>query len=63
MYYSNKHQLFCTHDQSAGGKWGGMVCKLLLKPVNNDGYDEMQVKIEIYVRIMDSVAIRSIMYC
>ena len=20
MYYSNKHQLFCTHDQSAGGK-------------------------------------------
>ena len=42
-----------------------MVCEMLLKPVNNDGYDEMQdlVKIEMYVRIMDSVAIRSIMYC
>ena len=39
MYYSNKCQLFCTHEQSVGGKRGGMVCKSLLKPVNNDCYD------------------------
>ena len=36
MYYSNKHQLFYTCDQSTGGKWGSMVCELLMKPVNID---------------------------
>ena len=40
MYYSNKCQLFCTCEQLVGGKKGGMVRKLLLKPVNNDSYDE-----------------------
>ena len=50
MYYSNNFQLFCTYEQSAGGKRGGMVCELLLKPVNRD-LDE----IEIYMRIMISV--------
>ena len=39
MYYSNKCQLFGTHEHSAGGKKGGKVCELLLKPVNKDGYD------------------------
>ena len=33
--YSNKCQLLCTLKQLAGGKRGGMVCKSLLKPVNN----------------------------
>ena len=55
MYYSNKCQLFCTHEHSAGGKRDSMVCELLLKPVNNNGYDAMGDEIEIYVRIMDSV--------
>ena len=32
-----------------------MIYELLLKPVNNDGYDETRDVIEIYVRIMDSV--------
>ena len=47
--------MFCTCEHSAGGKRGGKVCELLLKPLNNDGYDAMGDKIEIYVRIMDSV--------
>ena len=49
MYYSNKHQLFCTCVQSTGGKLGSIVCELLLKPVNNDSYDETQdlVKIDL----------------
>ena len=55
MYYSNKCQLFCTREHSAGGKRDGKVCEPLLKLVNKDGYDAMGVKIEIYVRIMDSV--------
>ena len=42
-------------EQSAGSKRGGMVCELLLKLVNNDGYDAMGDEIEIYVRIMNSV--------
>ena len=54
MYYSNKCQLFYTHEQSAGGKRGGMVCESLLKPLNNDGYDATD-EIEIYVRIINSV--------
>ena len=54
MYYSNKCQLFCTHEYSAGGKRGDKLCKLLLKPVNNDGYDAVGDEIEIYVRIMNS---------
>ena len=29
MYYSNKCQLFCAREQSAGGKRGGMVCEWL----------------------------------
>ena len=48
MYYSNKCQSFCTHEQSAGGKRDGMVCESLLKPLTGD-------EKEIYVRIMDSV--------
>ena len=55
MYYYNKWRLFCTHEQPAGGKRGGKVCESLLKPVNKDGYDAMGDKIEIHVRIMDSV--------
>ena len=55
MYYSNKCQLFYTHEQLAGDKRGGMVYESLLKPVNNDGYDVMGDEIEIYVRIKDSV--------
>ena len=43
MYYSNKCQLFCTREQSAGGKRDGMVCELILKPINNDGL-EMKLK-------------------
>ena len=56
MYYSNKclAQLFCIHEQSAGGKgavW--YVCELLiLKTVNNVVYDTEK---EIYVRIMNNV--------
>ena len=45
----------CTHEHSAGGNRGGKVCKLLLKPVNKDGCDATGDKIEINVRIMDSV--------
>ena len=26
MYYFNKSQLFCTHEQSASGKRSGIVC-------------------------------------
>ena len=55
MYYSNKCQLFCSHEQKAGGKRGGMGCKSLLKPVNRDGYNETRDKIETYVRIVDSI--------
>ena len=55
IYYSNKYQLFCTCEYSAGGKRGSKVCKSLLKLVNKDGYDATGDKIEIYVRIMDSV--------
>ena len=55
IYYSNKCQLFCTREHSKGGKRGGKVCESLLKPVNKDGYDATGDKIEIYVRIMDSV--------
>ena len=55
MYYSNKCQLFCTCEQLAGGKRGGMVCESLLKSVNNDSYDGMGDEMEIYVRIIDSV--------
>ena len=54
MYYCDKCQLFCTHEQSASGKRGGMVCESLLKAVTNDGYDATEEEIEIYVRIMDS---------
>ena len=32
-----------------------MVCKSLLKLINNYGYDAMEDEIEMYVRIMDSV--------
>ena len=45
--YSNKCQLFCTCEQSAGSKRGSMVCKLLLKPVNNDGSSEMRDEIDL----------------
>ena len=55
MHYANKCELFCTHEHSAGGKGGSKVCELWLKPVNKDGYDPTGDKIEIYVRIMDSV--------
>ena len=56
MCYSNKCQLFCICEQLAGVKGaGGMVCELLLKPVNNDGYDATGDEIETYGRIMDSV--------
>ena len=56
MYYSNKCQLFYTCEQSeAGNKTGSIVCKSLLKPVNNDGSDGTGDEIEIYMRIMDSV--------
>ena len=55
MHYSNKYQLFCTREHSAYGKRGNMIYGLLLKPVNNDGYDEIRNVIEIYMRIMDSV--------
>ena len=55
MYYSNKYQLFCTHEHSAGGKRGGKVYESLLKPVNKDAYDATEDKIVIYMRIMDSV--------
>ena len=55
MYYSSKCQLFCTHEQPACGKRGNIIYELLLKPVNNDGYDETRDVIEIYMRIMDSV--------
>ena len=50
MYYSNKCQLFCIREQSAGGKRGGMVCKWLT-------YKQWWARdeIEIYMRIMDSV--------
>ena len=47
MYFSNKCQLFCTCEQMGGGKRGGMVCESLLKPLNVDGYDEMQDTTEI----------------
>ena len=50
MYYSNKCQLFCTREQSAGGKRGSMVCEWLICK-QWWARDE----IEIYVRIMDSV--------
>ena len=33
---SNKYQLFCTREQSAGGKWGGSYGMLVIKHVNND---------------------------
>ena len=50
MYYSNKCQLFCTCEQSAGGKRGGMVCEwLTCKQL------WARDEIEIYVRIMDRV--------
>ena len=55
MRYSNKCLLFCTREHSAGGKRGGKICESLLKPVNKDGYDATGDKIEIYMRIMDSV--------
>ena len=55
IYYSNKCQLFCTCEHSAGGKRGSKVCKSLLKPINKDGYDATGDKIEIYVMIMYSV--------
>ena len=55
MYYSNKCQLFCKHECLPGGKRGSMVCELLQKPINNNGCDATGDKIEIYVRIMDSV--------
>ena len=56
MYYSNKRQLFCTREQSAGHKrGGGMICELVLKPINNDEYDEMRNKIETDMRVMDSI--------
>ena len=55
MYYSDKCQLFCTHEQLAGGKMGGIVCESLLKHVNNNGYDANRDEIEIYMMIMDSV--------
>ena len=51
MYYSNKCQLLCTHERSAGGKgWDGMrvVTKTCKQWWARD-------EIEIYVRIMDSV--------
>ena len=35
IYYSNKCQLFCTCEHSAGGKRGGKICELLLKPVDD----------------------------
>ena len=55
MYYSNKWQLLCKHEQSAGGKRGSIVLELLMKPVNKDGYVATGDEIEIYVRIMSSV--------
>ena len=55
MYYSKMNANYFAHAKSAGGKRGGMVCELLLKPVNNDGYDATGDEMEIYVRIMDSV--------
>ena len=48
MHYSNKCQLFCTCEQSEGGKKGSMVCKLLLKPINNDGFSETGDKIDLH---------------
>ena len=55
MCCSNKCRLFYTREQSAGGKRGGIVCKSLLKPVNNDDYDATGGEIKICMRIMDSV--------
>ena len=55
IYISNKCQLFYTCEHSAGDKRGGKVWESLLKPVNKDGYDATGDKIEIYVRIMDSI--------
>ena len=55
MYYSDKCQLCCKREHSEGGRRGGKVCESLLKPVNKDSYDATGDKIEIYVRIMDSV--------
>ena len=55
IYCSNKYLLFCTHEHLAGGKRGIKICESLLKPVNKDGYYVTEDKIEIYMRIMDSV--------
>ena len=50
MYYSNKCQSFCTREQSAGGKRGGMVCEWLTCKQR-----WVRDEIEIYMRIMDRV--------
>ena len=47
--------MFGTREHLAGGQRSGKVCESLLKPVNKDGYDATGDKIEIYMRIMDSV--------
>ena len=53
---SNKCQLFCTREQSAGGKRGGMVCESLNMYINNDTM-KYEIKREIYVSIMDNVCL------
>ena len=57
MYYFNKCQLFCTHEQSAGGKRGSMV---RMRVVYTETCKQWWLwynwsEIEIYVRIMDCV--------
>ena len=42
--------IICTCEQLIGGKRVSMLCELLLKPVNNDGYDATGDEIEIYVQ-------------
>ena len=43
---SNKCQLFCTREQSAGGKRGGMVCESLNKYVTGPAkMDQVGIRI------------------
>ena len=56
LHYSKGSSCFAHVNswQVVNGVLHGMVCVLLLKPVNKDGFDEKQDKME-NVRIMDSV--------
>ena len=56
MYYSNKCQLFCTCEQSAGGKrYGKQVITETCKQC--DDYDATGGEIDFYGKIMNTAAL------